>query len=367
MGCNLLRWIPHSALPLIMLLELSGCALSHENVRSGTPQPSDATVRGILARRVDAKQSVGIVVGIANRDTSRFISYGTFNGPGTPHVTEDTVFEIGSVTKTFTATVLAEMVVRGEVALEDSVAQYLPPEVRLPSRNGQTITLLDLATHTSGLPRFPANINPGDGANPFADYTQQQLYAFLSSYVLPRDPGEQYEYSNLGMALLGHALARRAGKPVRSLGRRPRARALGDARYADQSDAGSPAALHCWTRCVSRAAEAMGSADIGRLRRLSLHRARHGEVSCGVFSACRDTPRTAGSARTRAASPSWQCISQCRSRVASRRAKWESVCRCRWPNWRLRRIYGLQYLQRHKRRRALQLRAQHRRHRLARH
>ena len=157
------------------------------------------------------------MVGIANRDTSRFISYGTFNGPGTPHVTEDTVFEIGSVTKAFTATVLAEMVARGEVALEDSVARYLPPEVRLPSRNGKAITLLDLATHTSGLPRFPTNMNPGDDANPFADYTQEQLFAFLSSYVLPRDPGEQYEYSNLGMALLGHALARRAGKPYEAL------------------------------------------------------------------------------------------------------------------------------------------------------
>ena len=157
------------------------------------------------------------MVGIANRDTSRFIAYGTFNGAGTPHVTEDTVFEIGSVTKTFTATVLAEMVARGAVALEDTVAQYLPPEVRLPSRNGKAITLLDLATHTSGLPRFPTNMNPGDNANPFADYAQEQRYAFLSSYVLPRDPGEQYQYSNLGMALLGHALARRAGKPYKAL------------------------------------------------------------------------------------------------------------------------------------------------------
>ena len=213
----LLPRIPDSALSLIMLLALSGCALRHESARSDAQQPSDATIRGILARRVESKQSVGIVVGIANRDTSRFSAYGTFNGPGTPQVTEDTVFEIGSVTKTLTATVLADMVARGEMALEDSVAQYLPPEVHLPSRNGKAITLLDLATHTSGLPRFPANLNPGDDANPFADYTRQQLYAFLSSYVLPRDPGDQYEYSNLGMALLGDALARRAAKPYEAL------------------------------------------------------------------------------------------------------------------------------------------------------
>jgi len=85
---------------------------------------------------------------------------------------------IGSVTKIFTATVLAGMVSRGEVALEDSVAQYLPPQVRLPSRNGKRIRLLDLATHTSGLPAFPANMEPRTAGIHLQTTTQQQLYAF---------------------------------------------------------------------------------------------------------------------------------------------------------------------------------------------
>jgi len=80
----------------------------------------------------------------------------------------------------------------------------------VPERGGKKITLADLATHTSGLPRLPTNLAPKDMSNPYADYTVQQLYDFLSHYELPRDIGAQYEYSNLGAGLLGHALALRA-------------------------------------------------------------------------------------------------------------------------------------------------------------
>jgi D-alanyl-D-alanine-carboxypeptidase/D-alanyl-D-alanine-endopeptidase len=205
------------SLPVVLVLVFPGCVPGHDQLQPETQQSDDASIRDILAKRVDGKQSVGITVGINDLQTSRFISFGTFNGAGTSPVGEDTIFEIGSVTKIFTATVLADMVSRGAVALEDSVAQYLPPQVRLPSRNGKQIRLLDLVTHTSGLPALPANMEPADRRNPFADYTQQQLYAFLSSHELARDPGEQYQYSNLGMALLGHVLARRAGMAYEAL------------------------------------------------------------------------------------------------------------------------------------------------------
>jgi CubicO group peptidase (beta-lactamase class C family) len=89
--------------------------------------------------------------------------------------------------------------------------------VRLPSRNGKEITLLDLATQTSGLPRLPGNLAPKDPKNPYADYTVEQLYDFLSHYTLTRDIGEKYEYSNLGVGLLGHVLARRAGMSYEEL------------------------------------------------------------------------------------------------------------------------------------------------------
>ena len=115
------------------------------------------------------------------------------------------------MTKVFTSLLLADMVHRGEVALTDPVSKYLPPNVKMPERGGKKITLIDLATHTSGLPRLPSNFYPKDPANPYADYTVAQLYEFLAAYQLTRDIGSKYEYSNLGGGLLGHALACRAG------------------------------------------------------------------------------------------------------------------------------------------------------------
>jgi serine-type D-Ala-D-Ala carboxypeptidase/endopeptidase len=114
-----------------MVLVLAGCAPKHDETRSETLRPNEATIREILVRRVDAKQSVGIVVGINDLDASGFVPYGTFSGPGTSEITEDTVFEIGSVTKTFTATLLADMVSRREVALEDYL--QCPPDSHLTS------------------------------------------------------------------------------------------------------------------------------------------------------------------------------------------------------------------------------------------
>ena len=127
------------------------------------------------------------------------------------------MFEIGSVTKVFTALLLADMVRRGEVALDDPVAKYLPAEVKVPTRAGRSITLLDLATHTSALPRLPDNFQPKDPTNPYADYSVEQLYQFISSYQLTRDIGATFEYSNLGAGLLGHALARRAAMDYETL------------------------------------------------------------------------------------------------------------------------------------------------------
>jgi CubicO group peptidase (beta-lactamase class C family) len=127
-----------------------------------------------------------------------------------------TVFEIGSITKVFTALLLTEMVTRGEVALDDPAAKYLPGDVKMPERNGKKITLLDLATYTSGLPRLPDGIPPS-GDNPYAAYTVEQLYAFLSGHTLRFDPGTRYIYANLGFGLLGHVLALRANTSYEDL------------------------------------------------------------------------------------------------------------------------------------------------------
>lgn len=180
--------------------------------------PTDAEIRSILADRIDTlHQNVGIAVGIVDANGRRFVNYGNFSVKDPRPVGNDTVFEIGSTTKVFTSTILADMVQRGEVSLDDPVAKYLPADAKIPQRGGKQITLVDLATHTSGLPRLPTNLHSKDADNPYADYTVADLFGFLANYELTRDIGSKFEYSNLGVGLLGQALARRAGMDFETL------------------------------------------------------------------------------------------------------------------------------------------------------
>ena len=170
-----------------------------------------------VKERVAAGRNTGIVAATIDESGAIRTYVAGRAGPGAKPLDADSVFEIGSITKVFTSTILADMVVKGEVSLDDPVAKFLPPSARIPSRDGRAITLIDLATHTSGLPRLPSNFRPKDPQNPYADYTPEQLYDFLSGYTLPRAIGAQFEYSNLGVGLLGHALARRADVTYESL------------------------------------------------------------------------------------------------------------------------------------------------------
>jgi CubicO group peptidase (beta-lactamase class C family) len=193
--------------------------------------PSDAELRAILADRIDVQhKSVGMVVGITTPAGRRLVSYGHFNPGDERPLDGDTVFEIGSVTKVFTALLLADMVERGELRLDDPVAKYLPAGVKLPERQGHAITLVDLATQTSGLPFFPSDIplsDPKEAQRIVAQYTIAQSYQFLLRFELTRDIGTKWEYSNLGFALLGQALAQRAGLDYEALVRARITRPLG--------------------------------------------------------------------------------------------------------------------------------------------
>lgn len=213
MGYIMIRTI---LLAVVAAVSLAACAAAQSVPQSAVP--SDSEIQQILVDRIDVQhQSVGIVVGIVGPEGRRVIAYGHLEKGDPRPLNGDTIFEIGSTTKVFTSLLLADMVQRGEVALDDPVAKYLPASVKMPERNGRSITLVDLATHTSGLPRMPTNFTPKDPADPYADYSVEQLYQFLSSYQLTRDIGSQYEYSNLGGGLLGHALALRAGMSYEAL------------------------------------------------------------------------------------------------------------------------------------------------------
>jgi D-alanyl-D-alanine-carboxypeptidase/D-alanyl-D-alanine-endopeptidase len=168
-----------------------------------------------LTRRIDGMPGYGLVAGTIDRGATTVVVRGESGGGA--KLDRHAIFEIGSVTKTFTAMVLADMVRRGEVGLNDPIEKFLPSGVTAPVRDNRHITLLDLATQTSGLPSLPSNLTPSKSPNPFAEYTEAKLYDFLSHYTLPREPGASYEYSNLGVGLLGVLLANRTKSPYETL------------------------------------------------------------------------------------------------------------------------------------------------------
>ena len=174
-------------------------------------------VKASIRSRVDNGYNTGIIVGVVDQQGTRIFGSGEteFGNGTTPD--ENSVFEIGSISKVFTSILLADMVAGGEVALDDPIELYLPDGVTAPTRGERSITLYDLATHTSGLPRMPDNFSPADATNPYADYTVEQMYEFLDGHTLQRDIGSQYEYSNFGVGLLGNLLANAAGTTYENL------------------------------------------------------------------------------------------------------------------------------------------------------
>ncbi len=158
-----------------------------------------ALKNGDLAPATDA----GVTIGVVSRGKRLIFSYGMAK--------PDSVFEIGSITKTFTALLLVQMVEQGNVQLNTPVRELLPAGTVEKPESGAEITLLDLSDQHSGLPRLPDNLKPADMKNPYADYDTTKLYAFIKQHGVALPQNAPFLYSNLGVGLLGQALANRAG------------------------------------------------------------------------------------------------------------------------------------------------------------
>ena len=205
-------------------------ALAFLGVAPAFGQPTDARVKEILTQRIDVdKQAVGIAVVITDGTNVRVATHGHTSLNKTDAVTGDTLFEVGSITKTFTTLLLADMVIKGEVKLDDPVERWLPQGMlglKLRDHTGAPIRLVDLATHRSGLPRLPNNMVNGTAHDPYVDYREQQLLMYLKEreVAVESDGGkttkkrdEAYAYSNLGLGLLGYTLARAANTTYANL------------------------------------------------------------------------------------------------------------------------------------------------------
>jgi serine-type D-Ala-D-Ala carboxypeptidase/endopeptidase len=165
-----------------------------------SPQPKlQAEIQSLLQPSLTTQPHLSVSIGLLQAGQNHSLHFGTTHPPD-----DRSLYEIGSLTKVFTAILLACLVEEGRVNLDDAVSKYLPNLPNFPTE----ITLQSLATHTSGLPRLPRNIwwstlrNP---MNPYANYRTQDLYAFLKRYRDTKRLG-QFEYSNLGVGLLGHVL-----------------------------------------------------------------------------------------------------------------------------------------------------------------
>jgi serine-type D-Ala-D-Ala carboxypeptidase/endopeptidase len=182
-------------------------------------------IKGLINDIVDKnKTNAAIAIGFVNPNGTQFYGHGKLSNTSNATVDQNTIFAIGSNTKVFTTILLADMVNKGLIKLDDPIEKYIPSNVTVPQYKGHKITIEDLATHTSGLPEWPANycpaFNPPKGQQPINDtiqnriseinctknYTLDQLYKGLSNTTLSREPGSKFEYSTFGSALLGHIL-----------------------------------------------------------------------------------------------------------------------------------------------------------------
>jgi CubicO group peptidase (beta-lactamase class C family) len=174
----------------------------------------------LIARRyIQKPNTAGLAIGTIIDGKSATYYYGETelgNGklPGA-----NTVFEIASISKTFTAAILAWYVNEGKLKLNDPIIKYLPDTVAANPAL-QNITLVNLINHTSGLPSLPLNFSKQKGytdANPYKSYNRQMLFAYLKNCTLRSEPGKDYAYSNLGVGLLGVILERVSKKPYQQL------------------------------------------------------------------------------------------------------------------------------------------------------
>lgn len=185
-----------------------------------TTKNIDSEIDNIMKPLINSGKFTGAVVGVIKGNTQQIYKYGKVNKNSNIVPDEKTIFKIGSITKVFTATLLCDMALKSTVSLRDPVQKFLPNTVKVPTFQDKNIELWQLATHVSGLPKMPEDliedIHQGkvDISNPLLNYTLEKTYNYISNYKLfqntnvspPKGYG-YFDYSNLGMGLLGHALS----------------------------------------------------------------------------------------------------------------------------------------------------------------
>lgn len=191
------------ALPLLVALLVGLPA-------TAAASPADDALAATVAQRLHGDRT-GACFAVAVIEATVSRAYVCADPAKPRELDANTAFEIGSVSKTMTAALLAKQIEAGRVSLDDPLAKYLPAGTVVPSFEGQPITLRHVVTHTSGLPALPPGFKPANPADPYANTTREQLLAALGEVKLAQAPGTRWAYSNFAMMLVSMIVAERAG------------------------------------------------------------------------------------------------------------------------------------------------------------
>ena len=203
------------ALIVIGFIYVQFFLLSHQLPESDDEFTLSDTIKKTIRENVENGKHQSLFAGIIDGDNVDYYYYGTTEKDG-KHIDENTIFEIGSISKVFTTLILADMIEKDEINLEDPIDKFLPENVETPTKDGKKITLLDLARHTSGMPVFPDDFPIWD-LNKQHEYDREKMYDYLERFEPSREIGSQYEYSNIGGSLLGHILSLHTDKDYEEL------------------------------------------------------------------------------------------------------------------------------------------------------
>lgn len=199
-----------------LLLFLSSCSTNKKTMT----QPVDIFPNDLkenIQKRVAMKETPSIAVGIIDSTGTHFYSFGKTKYENGQQVDENTMYEIGSISKVFTSLLLAQMIAEGKMNLDDPIEKYLP-NTKVPKYKEVKITLKHLATHASGLPSIPDNFTETESLeNPYVNYGNKEMLEGLEATKLATQPGEGYAYSNFATGLLGYIVAKENGMTYEEL------------------------------------------------------------------------------------------------------------------------------------------------------
>ena len=188
-------------MPLLIVFLL---IISQLSCKTGSRIELPAEIAFETQKRIDDGFHLGTVIGVIDQNGARYYGFGKTAINNRTKPDENSIFEIGSITKTFTATLLADLNVLGEIDMHNPIETYLPVFKKVLANSNRSITLENLITHTSSLPREPINMNPNDD-NRYRNYSSEDLNEFLSTYTID-SISEKHSYSNLGVLVTEHAI-----------------------------------------------------------------------------------------------------------------------------------------------------------------